>query len=136
MWENMSILCTERSKPSSKCTVRQYEIRIMNMRLEHECARQIRLKEIGCPNSTHVGPRHEIGLGGRFGGATPMRSGHRALRALAVAVSAATWDHQTKSVPPTPNPLPPWQPASASDPNIFEYTSILDRVTVNYYYYY
>ena len=50
-----------------KKTVRRYKIRIMNMRPGHQRARRIRLKGIGCPNSTHRGPRHQIGLGGRFG---------------------------------------------------------------------
>ena len=39
--------------------------------------------------------------------AVACKSGHRAHRALAVAVNAATWHHQTKSVSLSPNPLPP-----------------------------
>ena len=49
MCENMSTAGIERSKLSSECTVRRYRIRMMHMRLEHECARRMRLKGIGCP---------------------------------------------------------------------------------------
>ena len=48
MCENMSIARIERSKLSSECTVRRYRIRMMHMRLAHECAWRIRLRRIGC----------------------------------------------------------------------------------------
>ena len=54
MCENMSTARIDRSKLSSECTVRRYRIRMMHMRLEHECARRIRLKGIGYPYWTYL----------------------------------------------------------------------------------
>ena len=48
MCENMSTARIERSKLSSECTVRRYRIRMMHMRLAHECVWRIRLRRIGC----------------------------------------------------------------------------------------
>ena len=50
MCESMSTARIDRSRPSSKCTVRRYMIRMLHIRLEHECARRMRLKGIGCSN--------------------------------------------------------------------------------------
>ena len=44
----MSTTRIDRSRPGSKCIVRRYMIRMLHIRLEHECARRIRLKGIGC----------------------------------------------------------------------------------------
>ena len=104
---------------------------------QHKCARRIRLKEIGCPNSTHLGPRQEIGLGGRFGGETPMRSGHRALRALAVAVSEA-FSAITNQRLCFPYPQIPFHLADrpCNRTHLFAYTTIFASITGSYYYYY
>ena len=46
--ESMGTTRIDRSRPSSKCTVRRYMIGMLHIRLEHECARRMRLKGIGC----------------------------------------------------------------------------------------
>ena len=72
MCENVGTARIDRSKPGSKCTVRRYMIRMMHMRLEHKCARQMRLKGIGCSNSRrcvpNLGPRHPGHMGPLGGG--------------------------------------------------------------------